>query len=71
MPLNFTAVVPVKLLPLMVTTLPTAPDEGLNVDTTGELTTVMLIAFDCDEQVAGLEGNLVLPPVHRNRTQLT
>ena len=50
-PLNFTAVAPVKLLPIRVRTVPAAPEVGLNDVTAGEVVVkqvslVMGVAFD-------------------------
>jgi hypothetical protein len=45
-PLNLTSVAPLKLLPVIDTTVPTLPDVGANNETIGELTTATVIAFD-------------------------
>ena len=44
-PLNVTAVAPVKLVPLMVTLLPTGPLAGVKLVTVGGLITVKLLAL--------------------------
>lgn len=43
-PLNFTAVAPVKLAPVIFTSVPAGPLVGLNVDTMGGTETVKLLA---------------------------
>lgn len=49
-PLNLTSVAPVKLLPLIFTTVPTLPEVGVNTETLGELTTDIVIAFESTGQ---------------------
>ena len=60
-PLNFTSVTPVKLLPFIAITAPEGPLAGEKDVTTGALTTVTPITFDCDGQLAGTLG---IPMVH-------
>ena len=55
-PLNLTFVTPVKLLPVIETTVPVVPVVGENDVTVGELTTETPITLDCDEQVDDNDG---------------
>ena len=62
-PLNVAAVVPVKLVPVMVTLAPTGPFVGVKLVIVGGLTTVnvpALVAVPPD--VVTLSGPLVAPP---------
>ena len=44
-PLNLTAVAPVKLAPVITTEVPTGPEAGVKLVTTGKIPTVKLLAL--------------------------
>ena len=61
-PLNLTAVVPVKFVPLIVTLVPAGPVAGVNVVIVGGLNTVKLLALVAVPPcVVALSGPVVAP----------
>jgi hypothetical protein len=61
-PLNLTAVVPVKFVPLIVTLVPAGPVAGVNVVIVGGLSTVKLLALVAvPPGVVALSGPVVAP----------
>jgi hypothetical protein len=61
-PLNLTLVAPVKLVPLIVTAVPTGPLVGVKLVIVGGLTTVKLLALVAvPPAVATLSGPVVAP----------
>jgi hypothetical protein len=62
-PLNFTAVAPARLVPAMVTTVPTPPDVGVKPVTVGRLVVVVTVKSDALVAVPAGLVTLIFPVV--------